>query len=260
MRAVGADASVFAFDQDVRCENIGGGGGETMFRLVGCGGHVDSTLVTNFVATDYYVKLHAGRRGGPMRFAQFCIDNEGMGWVPRKACFYAEPSLDGGPEGNRLSFPGTIYTGALFAGQAVVELADAPGDWGSQDQKPKAVLDVDGVDLMAGEKRKAGCIVLTHTDRWTGAVRQAETHWVNALTRGVIAHDGPGRPGVVSYHDDSAALPDTGTWLQGCHVFRIAGPPDPATGAATFKTYRCTRGGTYGTDHEPKWELVTDGH
>ncbi len=123
-RFVGQDSSLYANDQELHIENLSGGGGETFLRLVGCHGNLDNTLITGFVAADYYIKLHAGPRGGPLRISEFCVDNEGMSWVPKKACIYAEPSLNPGPGGNKLSFPGTIYTGSMSNGRAVFELAE----------------------------------------------------------------------------------------------------------------------------------------
>ena len=239
----GRDAALFAYDQSLRCDNVTGGGGETMFRFVGCEGSVDSVIVTGFVASDYYVKLHAGRRGGPLRFSQFCIDNEGLSSAPRKACFYAEAPPVGGPDGeggNRLSFPGTLYTGSLGGDKAVVELADAPpatgepaagepaaGGSAAAVSKKTAALEIDGIDFGASPQKPARCVVLSRGDRWSGAIRLAETHWDQVLTHGLIEQEGPGRCGVVSYHDDAGALPDKGTWLEGCHVFRIPGRARP---------------------------------
>jgi hypothetical protein len=253
-RLVGWDASLYAHDQNIRAQNLSGGSGETIIRLVGCRGALDHVIVTGFVASDYYVKLHAGARGGPLRISEFCIDNEGISWAPRKACFYAEPSLDGGKEGNVLSFFGTIYTGALINGQAVVELADPPG---AAEAKPTARLVIDGVDLMADVKKPAGCIVLSRSSRWSGDIRLAETSWLDRLSYGVIHHTDLGPCRIVSHHDDASALPTKGTWLVGCHVFRIADHQDPKSGAWNFKTWRCVRGGTYATAQEPIWNEVT---
>ncbi|MDB5301607.1 MAG: Pectate lyase superfamily protein, partial [Phycisphaerales bacterium] len=254
-RFVGSDASLYGFDQTVHCDNVNGGGGETMFRLVGCRGWIDSVIVTSFLSCDYYVKLHAGRRGGPMRISDFCIDNEGCAYAPHKACFYAEPSLDGGPDGNRLTFPGAIYTGTLNNDQAVIELAAPPG---SGVAKTAGILEVDGVDLGAEPKKQAHSIVLCRSDCWSGKVRMAETRWATLLSHGIVSYTGAGRCGIVSCHADSTSLPDKGTWLEGCHAFRIPDHLDPRTGAWVFKTYRCTRTGTYGTPVEPRWEPTAE--
>ncbi|MDB5293334.1 MAG: hypothetical protein JWL69_4575, partial [Phycisphaerales bacterium] len=251
-RLVGSDTSLYGFDQTVHCENLTGGSGETVLRMVGCRGWIDSFIVTGFLSCDYYVKLHAGRRGGPMRIADFCIDNEGCAFAPHKACFYAEPSLDGGREGNRLSFPGAIYTGSLNNNQAVIELAAPPG---MNAAKAAGILDVDGVDLGAELKKQAHSVVLCRSDCWSGKVRLAETRWATLLSHGIVSYTGPGHCGIISCHDDSTSLPDKGTWLEGCHVFRIPDHQDPRTGAWVFKTYHCVRSGTYGTPQEPRWEL-----
>lgn len=252
-RLVGWDAALYAHGQTLIGENVSGGSGETIIRLVGCQGKIDNFLVTGFLAADYYVKIHAGARGGPLRFSQFCIDNEGMSFVPRKACFYAEPSLDGGKDGNVLSFPGTLYTGALNGGQAVVELAEPPGKVG---RRVTGRLEIDGVDLMSDGKRPAGCIVLCRSDRWSGEIRLAQTSWIDALNYGVIRHTGVEPCRIVSLHTDASAVPAKGTWLAGAHVFRIAERLDPATGAAAFKTWRCVKTGTYGSGQAPEWREV----
>ena len=87
-----------------------GGGCEADFRLVGCRGEITDVLITAFLAADYYVKLHAGPYGGPLTFNYFCVDNEGMSYVPKKAGIYAEPSFNPGPEGNRITFRGGYYS------------------------------------------------------------------------------------------------------------------------------------------------------
>ncbi len=251
-RLVGWDASLFARGQNIKAENLSGGSGETMLRLVGCRGSIDHVVITGFIASDYYVKLHAGERGGSMRISEFCIDNEGLDWAPGKACFYAEPSLDGGPEGNRLSFRGTIYTGSLSTGQAVIELADTPGLTRSASR-----LDIDGIDLWSNPKKPASSVIRCKSDLWTGDILQAETHWAEVLSRGIIDFTGVGKCGIVSHHEDGAALPSKGAWLAGCHIFRMADARDETTGAWAFASYRCTQSGVYGSDREPKWEKIS---
>lgn len=247
-RIIGSDASLFGYDQNIECDNCGGGGGETMFRLVGCRGSVDSALVTGFVACDYYVKLHAGPTGGPLSFTQFCVDNEGLGFAPKKACFYAEPSLDGK---TALSFPGTLYSGALYNHPAVIELADPPGG-----ATAKGAMDLDGIDLFVNPKKPPRCIVLARSNHWSGSIRLAQTDWANVLTDGLIDATFDGPCPIVSYHDDRATLPTRGTWRAGSHIFHLFGQVDPATGMPTVKTYQCVGSGAYGTSREPKWEQI----
>jgi hypothetical protein len=251
-RLIGHDAAIYNHGMTIQASNVSGGGGELLFRFVGVRGCVDNVMITSFVAADYYVKLHAGAVGGPLRFSQFCSDNEGLSYVPRKACFYAEPSLDGGKDGNRLVLRGSVYTGSLLGQPAVIELA-APTTVGAD--KVSAYLDVDGIDL-SPDKGKIDSVVLCRGPCWSGRVL-AQNSWAAHTEHGLVHYTGPGQCGIVTVQE-ADALPKVGAWLSGCHLIRIPDRLDPATGAWVFKTYRCVGSGVCGTKNEPQWQQVKD--
>jgi hypothetical protein len=238
----------------VQAENNIGGGGNLVIRLVGCRGYVDHFLVSGFTLADYYVKVLAGAEGGVLRFANFCIDNEGFQCVPQRAVLYAEPSLDGGKSGNVLQIAGTIYTGTLFKARAVLELADPPGPI---NRKASGKIDVDSFDMWIPKesvgKGKIGAIVLCHGPNWSGRL-MAESVWGEKTINGLVQYTG--KAGSIVTYQESYALPNQGTWLEGCNTVRVPDRQDPKTGAWVFKTYRCSRSGTYGTGNEPEWQEI----
>jgi hypothetical protein len=252
-RILGTDASLYCHSMTVEAENLVGGGGEVMFRLVGCRGRIDNAMVTGFVKADYYIKVHAGAVGGPLRISQFCVDNEGFDYVPLKAVVYAEPSLDGGKKGNSLHIAGTLYTGALIKSKAVVELGGPPGPAKGE---PSARLLVDGIDLWF-PKEKMDTVVLCTSSAWTGEVL-AQSEWGDRVRSGLVQFTGPGRCGVTTWQE-SDAPPTQDAWAEGCNIIRVPQAQDPKTGAWTFKTFRCSRSGVYGTDKEPQWQETKGG-
>jgi len=252
-RLVGTDAMYYGKSQLLQMSNVSGGSADTDFRLVGCQGEITDVIITGFLAADYYLKEYAGPYGGPLTITYFVIDNEGFGYVPKKACFYAEPSLNPGKGGNLLTFHGGIYTGYMPPNSAVVELADPPG---VVDAVVKGMVAVDYIDLMSDQRKPCESIIRCNTPRWSGRLNNVSTAWMQAplLSYGLIRYTGPGQCNIVSVDQESGALPAKGSWLAGCHLVHIPTQQDPLTGAWRFTSYRCTQSGTYGTDKEPKWE------
>lgn len=248
-RVTGRDSAVYCHSMTIHATSLSGGGGELSFRLVGCRGYVDQFLVTGFVRADYYVKIHAGAVGGPLRFGHFCIDNEGMDCVPLKAVFYAEPSLDGGPLGNSLHLAGVLYTGAMETNKAVVELAEAP--WSAPAATSKLLID--GIDAMF-PAHKLDTLVLVRSPNWGGTVR-AQSQWSEHFANGLVQYTTRRHADIVTLQE-SSALPTQGTWVEGSNLVRIPQRPDAASGAWIFKTYRCSRSGVYGSKAEPQWQEV----
>ncbi len=157
-----------------------------------------------------------------MRFSHFCVDNEGLDFVPLKALVYVEPSLDGGPTGNSLHLAGVLYSGSMIKNRAVVELADAPGS-----ARPAATskLLVDGMDLWF-PKKNLGTLVLTHSANWSGTV-MAQGVWNEHFDKGLVQWTGPVRPAITAL-EESWSLPTQGAWTEG--VERGADPRPPQSG------------------------------
>jgi hypothetical protein len=188
--------------------------------------------------------------GGALRFSHFCIDNEGMSFIPLKAVLYAEPSLDGGPQGNSLHLAGVLYTGSMKRNPAVIELADGP--WPTQ---AKSTLRIDGIDLWFPE-HKLDALVLARSSNWNGTIF-AQSQWNEHLEHGLVQCVGAARPDLVTLQE-CYTLPTQGTWRADIDRVRVPGHQDPASGAWIFKTYRCSRSGAYGSSVEPQWQELKE--
>lgn len=250
------DALIYAKSADLLINDVDGGSPECDFRLVGCRGEITHVLITGFLAADYYFKLHAGPYGGPLTISYFCIDNEGLNYVPKKADFYAEPSLDPGPEGNLLIIR-DVYTGTAPKGSAVLEVADPPG---IVDKRVTGKFLLHYIDFGSSERNPAETIIRCKSNRWSGSLLNSDAAWTElpTLSYGLIKYEGVANAGkIISYSGDYRTLPTKGSWLTGSHVLRIANPLAGDVGEKDYIEYRCLQGGTYGTEQEPKWQAIT---
>jgi len=249
-------ALFYGKSEDLRINDVDGGSPETDFRLVGCRGEITHVLITGFLAADYYMKIHAGPYGGPLTINYFCIDNEGLAYVPKKADFYAEPSLNPGSAGNVLTFRGGIYSGTAPAGSAVLELADPPG---SVDARVTGKFSIDYLDLGSDARSPCECVIRCKSARWSGVLMNTDSVWTErpTLAYGLLKYEGvPNMGKIQTITSDSSTLPTKGAWLVGSHVLRLPNLFDPKIGQTNYTEYRCVQSGTYGTAQEPKWQAV----
>jgi len=243
------EAQYYGKSQDLNIRFFIGRPGYAGFRLVGCRGDIRYLLLGDTDSTDKaYFVLHSGPYGGPLSITNVCFDNEGYNNPQLNgALFYAEPSLNPGPEGNVLTVA-EIYDGCMYTSlnHSVVTLADAPGN---PTPAPSGTLILQQLSIPNSTDQHPYCLVRCSSSNWYGSVFALPMK-DSLLSYGPIAYSGTGQCHIITYQTDLDGLPTSGTWLAGCHIIQM---PNATLGTTPkYTTYTCTQTGTYGAT-PPVW-------